>query len=441
MKKKIKIKMKMVLPKKMFLKTIFFLLISSVGAQSFVPIGPGNYTNESNCVLIDGSDVYAHGFFGNGSNYYTYARYSGGSWNQLGNWGLVFGGIWSDVKIGNSIYVGGFFSNVGGNSNINNVARYDISSNTWYALGSGLNSWVYTIISMGSDVIVGGMFTDAGGDPNADFIAKWDGTSWSALSNQVISTSSTTSINDLVVYNGELYIGGNIGLVKWDGTSFQSVPWWNITSNAVLEMEIDGNNNLYLAMESGDIYKYDGTALTSLNFTGNTPPGDYFVVRDMVANGTDLYVGGSFLDAMGIIDADFIVKYDGSGTWSAVGGGLGDRVNDLEIAGGVLYIAGKFDDAGGNNAADKLVTYNLTTTDAREISNNTGFSVCPNPSHGSFTIQTTQPALFELMDITGRVLHTYWVNTNRLEVNEDLPAGMYFLKEKSQVDVVKIIVQ
>jgi hypothetical protein len=33
----------------------------------------------------------------------------------------------------------------------------------------------------GSDVYVGGVFTDAGGNPNADRIARWDGSAWQAL--------------------------------------------------------------------------------------------------------------------------------------------------------------------------------------------------------------------------------------------------------------------
>ena len=436
-------------------KALFSILIGlsiNVFAQTFVPIGPGNYTNESSSILVDGNDVYAHGFFINGSNYYTYAKYSGGSWNQIGGWGTVFGTIWCDIKINNSIYIGGSFSNVEGNSNMKNIVRYDISTNTLHALGTGLNGWVNTIIPFGNDVIVGGNFTDAGGDSNADFLAKWDGSSWSALSNTVISTNSFTSVNDMIVYNGELYIGGNFYvsgggianmLVKWDGTSFQTVPWWNISNGAVLELEVDANNNLYVAMESGNIFKYDGSNLTSLNFTGNIPPGDYFVVKDMAANGTDLYVGGSFLDAMGIADADFIVKYDGNGTWSSVGGGLNDRVNDLEIAGGVLYIAGKFEDAGGNSAADKLVTYNLPgTSGINDLITNLSITIYPNLSQGQFTIQSEKGGVFELMDITGKELNTYIItNNNKQTINENLPAGIYFIREKQSGFTQKIIVQ
>ena len=46
-------------------------------------------------------------------------------------------------------------------------------SNTWHALGSGLNNGVHAIAVEGPDVYVGGYFTDAGGNPNANSIARW----------------------------------------------------------------------------------------------------------------------------------------------------------------------------------------------------------------------------------------------------------------------------
>jgi len=46
-------------------------------------------------------------------------------------------------------------------------------SNTWHALGSGLNNGVHALAVAGPDVYVGGYFTDAGGNPNANSIARW----------------------------------------------------------------------------------------------------------------------------------------------------------------------------------------------------------------------------------------------------------------------------
>ena len=51
------------------------------------------------------------------------------------------------------------------------IARWDGSA--LHALGSGLNGEADAIAVAGSDVYVGGGFTDAGGDPYADRIARW----------------------------------------------------------------------------------------------------------------------------------------------------------------------------------------------------------------------------------------------------------------------------
>src|SRR3954471_7987622 len=51
---------------------------------------------------------------------------------------------------------------------------------------------------------VGGNFTDAGGDPNADYIAEWDGKSWKALGAATLSGQVTA----IVYRNGKVYAGG-----------------------------------------------------------------------------------------------------------------------------------------------------------------------------------------------------------------------------------------
>jgi hypothetical protein len=42
----------------------------------------------------------------------------------------------------------------------------------WHALGGGLNSTVFAIAVSGTNLYVGGFFTDAGGNVNADYIAR-----------------------------------------------------------------------------------------------------------------------------------------------------------------------------------------------------------------------------------------------------------------------------
>jgi hypothetical protein len=74
------------------------------------------------------------------------------------------------------------------------------------------------------------------------------------------------------------------------------------------------------------------------------------------------------------------------------------------------------------------------------LSTNIKFSIYPNPNQGTFTIQTSKGGVFELMDVTGKVINTYTLTNPQQTVNENLPAGMYFVREKQSGVMQKLIV-
>ena len=67
----------------------------------------------------------------------------------------------------------------------------------------------------------------------------------------------------------------------------------------------------------------------------------------IVYNG-EIYVGGIFSNAGGV-PANNIAKWNGT-SWSAVGTGTNDAVNDFAIFNGELYVVGGFTTAGGISA-------------------------------------------------------------------------------------------
>jgi hypothetical protein len=69
------------------------------------------------------------------------------------------------------------------------------------------------------------------------------------------------------------------------------------------------------------------------------------------------------------------------------------------------------------------------------------FSVYPNPSYGSFTLQSEQGGSFELTDLTGKVLRTYEIHASKYTIQENLPAGMYFIRETSRGVTQKLIIE
>jgi hypothetical protein len=425
---------------------LFVLTFLLVNAQTFEPIGPGNYTSTSNCIIADGNEIYANNIFINGADIFTFGRLSSGNWNKMGDWGTVVG-INCATKIGDDIYVGGHFVDAAGNANMDKIARWNITTGTWHALGGGLNDFVMQIIPMGNDIIVAGKFTDAGGNANADYIAKWDGTSWSAIGAQVISSNSFTVVSSLAVNNNELYVGGNFYasnggatdyLAKWNGTAFESIPGWNQTG-AVYEIVFDQNNQMYIGGEfPAKIAKYNGT---SWDFMGNFSSNGTSWISDIKLVGSTIYAGGKFTDVNGIANADNIIKYNGS-AWEAVGSGLNDEVYEMDFLGNDLYVAGKFTDAGGNTAADKLVKISLNeSTSLNKLSVESNFHVFPNPSDGIFNIETKSNGVFELLDATGTIIETCWVNDFRKTFSIHLPAGMYFLRDLQSGTTKKLIVK
>ncbi len=62
----------------------------------------------------------------------------------------------------------------------------------------------------------------------------------------------------------------------------------------------------------------------------------------------------------------------------------------------------------------------------------------PNPSSGTFTLQTEKGGVFELMDITGRVINTFKLQNNTETLQINLPSGMYFIREKDSGATQKI---
>ncbi len=415
-------------------------------AQTFSPIGPGNYTLTSSTVVVSGDDIYADNLFMSGPNVYTFGRYSGSAWEQLGSWGGVIG-INCAIQIGDDIYIGGNFTDAAGNADMDRIARWNITSGTWHALGGGLNGYVTEIIQMGDDIIAAGKFTDAGGDVNADYIAKWDGSSWSAIGSQVVSTNALTVVSALAVHDGDLFVGGNFYssnggvtdfLAMWDGTSFTSVSGWTGQTGAVFEIAFDTNDNMYIGGEfPAKIAKYDGS---NWDLMGNFTASGASWISDIEILGSTIFVGGKFTDAKGIAEADNIAMYDGS-SWEAVGAGLNDEVYEITVSGSDLYIAGKFTDAGGNVAADKLVRYGTSSsTGLDEVYQEASFNIYPNPTSGSFNIESEKPGVFELLDISGKKLNTYDVRSTSFLVHEDLSPGIYFIRDLETYNMRKMTI-
>jgi hypothetical protein len=76
-----------------------------------------------------------------------------------------------------------------------------------------------------------------------------------------------------------------------------------------------------------------------------------------------------------------------------------------------------------------------------ELTTSTSWQIFPNPASGVFTIISEKGGVFEIMDITGRVLNVFTIETQKEKVHTNLPTGIYFIREKASGKIQKLIVE
>jgi hypothetical protein len=305
-----------------------------------------------------------------------------------------------------SVYVGGFGTLTFGGVPMNNVARW--SGTDWFPVGSGVDGDVYSIAFIGDDMYVGGQFTTAGGVP-ASNLARWDGTIWSQAAGGANGTVREIVFDGTNLYvGGDFTMVGTTPanrIARWDGaqwTSFGSgvdgpvhgiaidgnggevyavgkfnaagtIPAWNIAvwngsgwaevGGGVGGVEylkfprcaaVDAAGRLYVGggfdtaggMSVQHIAMWDGAVWSDLD--GGVNWGEIkAAVRDIMIDGTDVYITGDFAFANGVPLSGHIMRWDGQ-SWHGLGRGLsGSGGFGLCMNGGEIYVAGTFGMAGG----------------------------------------------------------------------------------------------
>jgi hypothetical protein len=307
----------------------------------------------------DGS-VYAGGALGQvgGTLVNGIGRWDGTNWNDVGG-GVTDNGqpgtVSAVVVSGTNVYVGGAFTAAGGVS-ASNVAKWNGTS--WSALGTGANGFVSTLLVAGTYLYVGGRFSAAGSGVSASDVARFNMATgvWSALgaAPQFDFNDGLSSVTALAVVLGRyILVGGDFtylgpsgaaatvnGLVFWDSTVLAKKPLdgWYFAGGGVLD--------------------------SSLNTA---------TVSALAVSGTKAYVGGNFVTAGNALNGANQISAAGLAVldlstqqWSPLGTGLGGgaptSVGALALTGTALYVAGSFTTAGSAGAGAAGVAEWSTTT-------------------------------------------------------------------------------
>ncbi|MGI8907388.1 MAG: hypothetical protein ACR2IE_12960 [Candidatus Sumerlaeaceae bacterium] len=322
--------------------------IAKWDGTSWSSLGSG-LSGSVSAIAIAGGYVYAGGAFttAGGIAASGIARWDGASWAPLGA-GVSGGAVSALATIGNDLYAAGSFT-IAGAAPANRIARWNGS--TWSSLGSGLNVMANALVTSGTELYVGGHFFEAGG-VYAPSIAKWKDATWSGVNN----TGMVGTVYALAMHDNALYAGGEQGntnkvLHKWDGSSWSAVSGLQSTRVHCLAAR---EGNLFVGgifTSAGGIIPgttgmagWNGTSWFSVGGgMGGFTATDY-EVRALAASPTRLYAGGTFIKA-GSVFAHHVAQWDGT-SWSNMQAGFSDQLSCLAVKGDDVYCGGSFTGVG-----------------------------------------------------------------------------------------------
>lgn len=358
--------------------------------RTWVPLGTGGdvvgVNNTVRSVAVSGRNVYVAGLFTRAGSLIAYGaanwNVSTRTWKTLnidaGNG--VNGPVYAVAVNGQDIYVGGRFTAAGG-VRVASIARWNNRTSTWSALGDGVSQsdpdaestlgTVYAIAINGRDIYIGGRF-DRAGDVDAYNVAHWKNGVWSSMKQgigynyQKGSYDATSVVSAIGVSGSDIYVGGQFD--QAGGTRSNRIARWNEASQTwsplggglggssfytyVLAIAVDGSD-VYAGgvfpiagdVDVKNIARWDGSKWNRLGNPGGNNGVNNSVYAIAVGGNGEIYVGGDFKVAGGVVNVNNIAMWDGS-RWSNPGGGVNGTVYALGVASDGVYAGGNFKLAG-----------------------------------------------------------------------------------------------
>ncbi len=213
-------------------------------------------------------------------------------------------------------------------------------SQSWSPIGGGTN-WEYSVVVYNNELYAGEQ-SGSGGHG----LKKFDGTNWNDLG------GINGTVNALVVYNGNLIVGGSfsvaggvsvLNIAQWDGSTWSDVGGGpdNIVSALTVyngNLIVGGYFTTVEGLNANYIAKYSGTS--SWQTLGSGMGGSQGQVMALNTWNGHLIAGGFFTTAGGL-SVNHIAQWDGS-SWQAVGSGLNSIVYGLGAYNNNLVAGGLF---------------------------------------------------------------------------------------------------
>jgi len=343
--------------------------------------------------------------FASGHRIQGFTRWNGTLWDSLGVCQNPFNTMFPTqfCEFNNLLIVVGSFDSVS-NNNSQVIAAWNGTS--WIPMGlsafyNDFQGWSCTVFN--NELYMGGHIFDTTGVEHCFF--KWNGTTWNE-----VDTNLKGTLLSLVIYNGELYLGGGVcynnicyPILKYDGTNFSTV------SNCSF----------------GSIY------------TG-------FYRLKVIEN--KLFAVGNSIDSICGSPASDIVYYDGN-TWypfssdrfSVNHGDQQATINDIAVYQNHLYVTGSFQWINNDSISD-IAMYSSPLGIKELLDKKGAVEVYPSPTNTSINIHlytyTTNETLL-ITDVLGEVIYKGTLSgiDNSIDVSR-WSEGVYFITIISQDAII-----
>jgi hypothetical protein len=380
-------------------------------------VTPGAFQTTKSTTILSERDVFVTKLNATGTAL-VYSTYLGGS----------------DWDFGNAIAVDG-----SGNAYVTGYTLstdYDVTPGAFQPTkGGGRDVFVTKLNATGTDLVYS-TYIGGSGEDRGNAIAV-DGSGNAYVTGSAGSGYDVTPGAFQTTYRGNL----DVFVTKLNATGTALVYSTYIGGSGRDEgyaIAVDGNGNAYVTGETSST-DYDVTpgALQTTKSTTNSSETDVFVTK-LNATGTALvystYIGGSD------DDVGYGIAVDGSG-YAYVTGETSST--DYDVTPGALQTTkGGYSDVFVTKVCHSTIIGNACQPSSLLGGGGGGptWRVYPNPTSGSFVIESSEDGTFELINGHGQVVQVYEVRRGRAELQATLSAGVYYLREQRSGTVQKVVI-